>query len=318
MAPMLAVLVFVVVLLTAEGLFLVLRARRSDPDRVRRRLEALKERLPVADERVSILRRGKTGGPLAGLARALPLAPSLRLLLYRAGMPFGMRRFLLLSALLAVAGWAGAGLALGGALPGAPGLLAGCIPTIALRSQARRRQARFAEQLPEGLELLTRALRAGHGLGSGFQLVGGELADPIGTEFTLVAEELRFGVDLRAALQNLMHRVENPDLPYFVTAVLIQRQTGGNLAELLDRLGSLLRERSQFHGRVRALTAQGRGAALVLALWLPLITLVVYTVAPSYLAPLFENRWGHGVLATAALLDVAGYLSARRIATVEA
>ena len=97
-------------------------------------------------------------------------------------------------------------------------------------------------------------------------MVGDEFPDPIGTEFGLVAEEIRLGLDIRDALDNLTGRVENPDLPYFSTAVLIQRQTGGNLAELLDKLGTLLRERIQFYGRVRALTAQGRMAAIFLAL----------------------------------------------------
>ena len=314
MAPMLAVLVFVAALCVLEGVFLLVRARRSDPDRVHRRLEALRRRAFVPDERISLLNPVQAKGLLAGL----PVVARLRLLLYRAGMPFGMRRLVLLSALLGAAGWAVAGFLLGSAALGVVGLAAGAIPVLVLRSRAARRMRRFQDHLPDGLELLTRALRAGHGLGAGFQLVGSELADPIGTEFMLVAEELRFGVELRDALQNLMRRVENPDLPYFVTAVLIQRQTGGNLAELLDRLGGMLRERSQFHGRVQALTAQGRGAALILALWLPFITFVMYTVAPQYLEPLFENTWGHMVLAGAAVLDVTGYVVARRIANVEA
>lgn len=315
MAPMLAVLVFVAALLACEGLFLVLRARRSDPDRVQRRLEALKKRAGSAEQRISMLSRVHASGHLLD---GLPFVPALRLLLYRAGATIEARRFVLLSALLAGGGWAVTSLLLGSTVLGAAGLVLGAVPLFVLRGQASRRMRRFEEQFPDGLELLTRALRAGHGLQAGFQLVGSELPDPVGTEFMLVAEELRLGVELRDALQNLVRRVNNPDLPYFVTAVLIQRQTGGNLAELLDRLGGLLRERFQFHGRVRALTAQGRGAAVILALWLPFITFFIYQLAPDYLQPLFENSWGHMVLASAVALDVAGYLVARRISAVEA
>jgi tight adherence protein B len=161
-------------------------------------------------------------------------------------------------------------------------------------------------------------MRSGHSLIAGFQMVGEELSDPIGTEFNVVAEEVRLGLELRDALGNLMRRIDNENLAYLTTAVLIQRQTGGNLAELLDRLSTLLRERSQFKGRVRALTAQGRGAATFLALWLPFIICFVWMMAPDYLRPLFENRWGHYTLAAAFGLDGLAYFMALRIADVEA
>jgi len=149
-------------------------------------------------------------------------------------------------------------------------------------------------------------------------MVSEELADPIGTEFGVVAEEVRLGLELRDALGNLMRRVDNENLPYLTTAVLIQRQTGGNLAELLDRLSTMLRERIQFAGRVRAMTAQGRGAATFLALWLPIIIGFMWMLSPGYLAPLVENRWGHYTLAAAFGLDGLAYIMALRIADVEA
>jgi tight adherence protein B len=198
-----------------------------------------------------------------------------------------------------------------------PALLLGLIPWLFVRRAAAKRTRDFEEQLPDALELMTRCMRTGHALGAGFQMVGQEFADPIATEFGLVAEEIRMGLEVREALENLMNRVDNDDLPYFTTAVLIQRQTGGNLAELLDKLSTLLRERSQFHGRVRALTAQGRGAATFLALWLPFIILLVWVIAPSYLMPLVENDWGHAVLATAFGIDALAYYISLRIADVQ-
>jgi tight adherence protein B len=318
---MVYVLGFLAVLLAFEGFGLLVRGRRSsDPQRVRQRLRALapiRTEGGASDER-SLMRARAAGGPLGWLLRAIPRADAFELLLYRAGMPTTLPKLVLMSALLAGLGYTAAAIFTGSTLRGALGLLAGLVPFLTVRRAAIRRMRRLEDQLPEGLELLTRALRAGHGLSSGFQLVGDELEDPIGTEFGLVAEEVRYGLDLRDALENMVQRVQNPDLPYFTTAVLIQRQTGGNLAELLDKLSTLLRERQQFFGRVRALTAQGRGAALFLACWLPIITIIVQMVAPEYLQPLYENSWGHAVLLGAATTDVFAYLLARRIANVQA
>jgi tight adherence protein B len=297
-------------LLALEGVSALLRAR-SDPARVRQRLHRLAQRVAAIDARqASMLRQGGRVN--------LPSLAGLEKLLYRAGGPLGVTRFLLLSAGLAAFGYLAIFLLTGSAFRAIPGVVAVVLPWLGVRRAATKRMRSFQEQLPDALELLTRSLRTGHALGSGFQMVGEEFADPIGTEFGLVAEEIRLGLEAREALQNLMNRVENDDLPYFTTAVLIQRQTGGNLAEILDKLGTLLRERIQFHGRVRALTAQGRGAATFLALWLPVIILVVWVVAPEYLRPLFENGWGHAVLATAFGIDALAYYMALRIADVQA
>jgi tight adherence protein B len=315
------VLVFLAVLLAVEGVVMMTRKGNGKVDarRVRDRLKALSPTRPgVAPPEAGVMRAREARGWLGRWMEGAPSVSSLDLLLYRAGMPTTTVRFVLLTLLLAGLGYAATLLWTDPARAALGGLVASAIPYLAVRNMARRRTRRFEEQLPEGLELLTRSLRAGHGLGSGFHMVGEEMGDPIGTEFGLVAEEVRFGLDMRDALDNLTRRVDNQDLPYFTTAVLIQRQTGGNLAELLDKLSMLLRERAQFYGKVRALTAQGRGAAAFLACWLPLISAVVWFTSPTYLEPLFENRWGHAVIAAAVVTDIAGYLIARRIADVQA
>ena len=295
-------------LLALEALFAFLRGR-IDPARVRRRLQTLAKRVAEV-ERGSILRKG------ARPSRSN--ADELARLLYRAGSSLTPRRFLLFSAGLAGLGFLAILVLIQDPWRAIPALLLGLIPWLGVRRAATRRMRAFEEQLPGALELLTRCMRTGHSLGAGFQMVGEELEDPVGTEFGLVAEEIRLGLGLRESLENLMRRVVNDDLPYFTTAVLIQRQTGGNLAELLDKLGTLLRERIQFHGRVRALTAQGRGAATFLALWLPFIVLVVWIVSPEYLKPLIQNDWGHTVLGVAFGIDALAYYMALRIADVQA
>jgi tight adherence protein B len=308
---MVFVFVFVAALLAFEGLS-DLFSRRRDPVRVRSRLTNLAARVGNVEmeQGESILRR-------RGSSRIRKLL-ELELLLYRAGSPMGVPRFLAAAGLLAAVGFFIVFALAQDSLRSAPGLLTGFLPLIWARSRAGKRMRALDAQLSNGLELVTRSMRSGHSLISGFQMVGEELADPIGTEFGIVAEEVRLGLELRDALGNLMRRIDNDNLPYLTTAVLIQRQTGGNLAELLDRLSALLRERTQFTGRVRSLTAQGRGAATFLALWLPFIICVVWMVAPDYIKPLFENRWGHYTLAAAFGMDGLAYFMALRIADVEA
>jgi tight adherence protein B len=305
------VFVFVGALLALEGLS-ELFSHRRDPARVRKRLGSLASRVGSVevDSGESILRR-------RGRSHIRKLL-ELELLLYRAGTLIGVRRFLGVSAGLAAIGFFSAFSLTQDSFRSAPGLLLGVLPLLWARSKSGKRMREFDAQLANALELVTRSMRSGHSLIAGFQMVGEELPDPIGTEFGVVAEEVRLGLELRDALGNLMRRVDNENLPYLTTAVLIQRQTGGNLAELLDRLSTLLRERIQFSGRVHALTAQGRGAATFLALWLPFIILIVWMLAPDYLRPLFENSWGHYVLAAAFGLDGLAYFMALRIADVEA
>ena len=297
-------------LLALEGASALLRARR-DPARVRKRLQAIAKRVAQLDAKDESILRG-------GASLRAPSLVGLESLLYRAGGPMTAQRFVAVSAGLAVGGFVIAFAFTHHVTRSLPALLPGLLPWLAVRRTAAARTRAFEALLPEGLELMTRCLRTGHALGAAFQMVGDELPDPIGTEFGLVAEEIRLGLGIRDALDNLMGRVDNPDLPYFSTAVLIQRQTGGNLAELLDKLGSLLRERIQFTGRVRALTAQGRMAAIFLALWLPFIVALTWVVSPDYLQPLVDTNWGNGVLAGAFGVDVLAYYISVRIADVQA
>ncbi len=320
MSPMLYVLVFLATVLAVEGVVSIVRENRSgQTTRARRRLRALAGSLQAGGEReTSLLRAAQQGRVQLGslLLNLLPNRKRIELLLYRAGAPMTASRFLALSGVLAMVGWFAAGAVSNDLLAGLPGLGLGLAPWIVVRAQASKRMRVFEEQFPDSLELLTRALRAGHSLGTGFHLVGEEMQDPIGNEFAQVAEEIKFGLDIRTALLNLSHRIENPDLPYFVTAVLIQRETGGNLAELLDNLGGLVRERAKFHGKLRAITAQGRMTAAILALW-PAITvaLLVWT-HPSYIEPLLYTDTGHTALAVSLVLCAVGYGIARRLADV--
>jgi len=307
MSPIVFVIGLVAALLAFEGLAGLL-SRRTEPSRIRARLQRLAPNVtPNTPGKGDTILRPK-----------VRVFGGLELLLYRAGAPMRPFTFLVLSAAMALLPFAGILALTGSPVRAAPALASGVLPWVFVRRKAKARMRKFHEQLPDAIELLTRSLRAGHALGTGFQLVGDELSDPVGTELGQLSEEIRLGLDVREALDNLMARVDNPDLPYLATAVVIQRQTGGNLAELLDKLGDMLRQRMQFAGRVHAMTAQGRGAATFLALWLPAIVGIVTVMAPGYLEPLFVNTWGHAVLAGAFGIDIVAYILARRISNVEA
>jgi tight adherence protein B len=142
------------------------------------------------------------------------------------------------------------------------------------------------------------------------------MPEPIALEFGLVAEEIKFGLDSRSALRNLAERVNNRDIPFFVTAVLIQRETGGNLAELLDMLAVILRERAKFYGKVRAMTSQGRMTANVLALWPAITVALVSWTGSDYLEPLFTPA-GRFALFGSIVFVIIGWLIARRLAEVQ-
>jgi tight adherence protein B len=311
--PLVFVLAFLSFLMLMEGLYPTVRS--DDRERARR----TKERLREFSRSLQPIQPREDDATIVRIApRRRGALDRLQALLLRAGTAQTARRFLITSLGAALAGFLGTYALTTSALRAAPAVVLGAAPLLLVRRRAAKRMQTFADQLPEGLELLTRTLRAGHALSAGFSLVGEETPDPLGTEFSLVAEELRFGLELREALENLNARVANPDLPYFTTAVLIQRQTGGNLAELLEKLGSMLRERIQFSGRVRAMTAQGRGAATFLALWMPGMVALLMVVAPTFLDPMFNTPLGLVLLTAAFAIDIVAYLLARRIADVQA
>ena len=226
-------------------------------------------------------------------------------------------RFFLISGGMALAGAAVSMFA--GLHPGVtavPAILCGLLPLGWLMFRRRRRFRKFAAQLPDALELISRALRAGHSLASGFHLAGEEMTDPIGKEFSRVFDEQNLGISMEDALQSLTLRVPNLDLRFFVTAVVLQRQTGGDLAEILDKIGYLIRERFKIWGQVQALTGEGRLSGIVLLALPPALFLAVYKLNPDYVTVLFTDPLGRKMLLVAAVLQVVGALVIRKIVNI--
>jgi len=185
---------------------------------------------------------------------------------------------------------------------------------------SRRRSARFyrfGEKFPDAIDLLVRAVRAGHSLTSAIELIALELSEPLAEEFRKVFEEQKFGMPVRDALLNLAERVPLLDVKFFVTALLLQRESGGNLAEILEKLAYLIRERFKLLRQLRVYTAHARVTMFIL-MGMPLGWLVlVMSVSPDYIRPLFTDSLGHKFIAAAVLLQLFGFLLIRRIARIQ-
>ena len=166
------------------------------------------------------------------------------------------------------------------------------LPPMAVYIKRKRRLNKFLTQLPDVFELMGQALRAGHSLANAIMLIGQQLPDPAGTEFARVFHEQNLGIKIEEALQNMARRIGLLDVRFFVTAVLIQRQTGGDLAEVLDNIGTVIRERLKLFGMVKALTAEGRLSGWVL-LALPVVCLgMELVVNPTYADVLLHDQLG--------------------------
>jgi tight adherence protein B len=292
-----------------------------------RRREALRKRVQwssaaqceVRADPESLLRETQSdlGALFSRAATRIPLLRKLELLLYRAGNPFTPTRLMTASGLLALSGLGIGALIFGTLLEGLPFAAIGALPWLYVVQLKKRRTQRFDRQFPEALSLLTRALRAGHSLSMGMQMVASELPDPVGTEFGLVAREIALGLAPNTAIANLQDRFGATDLPFFVTSVLVQQETGGNLAEILDNLGKVIRDRMQFHGKVKSLTAEARFSANVLLALPAVVVVLMYMVSPENVRPLFETEQGHMLALASAVMLAIGAVICRKISKVE-
>jgi tight adherence protein B len=172
----------------------------------------------------------------------------------------------------------------------------------------------FEEQFPEAMDLISRALRAGHAFTTGLGMVADEIPAPVGTEFRRLFDEQNFGMSLTDALRAMAERVPVLDARFFVTAVLTQRESGGNLSEILDNLAHVMRERFKFKRQIRVISAHGRISAWILSALPPVMALAVFAMSPHYLDPLINDPLGINLILIAGTLQVVGtYIIARMV-----
>jgi tight adherence protein B len=213
---------------------------------------------------------------------------------------------LLLAAVAALAG--------GNLLFGWLGALVGFFIPYAYASHLRsKRFHKFEEKFPEAIDTLARAVRAGHAFTTAVEMIANEVGEPVASEFRQLFEEQKFGLPVRDALMNLTERVPLVDVKFFVTAVMLQRETGGNLAEILDNLSYVIRERFKILRQVRVHTAQGRLTMVLLMALPPTIVVVMQLLNPGFIHPLFADPLGHALIVGGIALQTMGYFVIRKI-----
>ncbi|MFB3854338.1 MAG: type II secretion system F family protein [Vicinamibacterales bacterium] len=246
------------------------------------------------------------------------LGPSLGSIIGQAGLKTSGTTFVLMT----VASGAAAGATFGLLTRSPWGFAVGAVvgfatPPMVLSRKRGARLRRFEEQFPEALDLLSRAIRAGHALTTALGMVAEEAPDPIGPEFRKTYDEQNYGLPLRDALDNLAARVPLLDVKFFVTAVLIQRETGGNLSEILDNLAHVVRERFKILRQVRVHTAHGRYTGYVLMALPAFLIVALWFINPEHIGLLFTERMGQTMLIAAIVLQIFGYLWIKRIVKIE-
>ncbi len=196
-------------------------------------------------------------------------------------------------------------------------ILGGLLPYSFASYRRAKRFEKFEGLFPEAIDTLARAVRAGHAFTTALELISNEISDPVSSEFRKLFEEQKFGLPVRDALLNLVERVPLVDVKFFVTAVMIQRETGGNLAEILDNLSYVIRERFKIMRQVRVYTAQGRLTMLLLMALPPIIIVVMQLMNPSFIQPLFNDPIGHALIVAGITLQTVGYFVIRKVIQIQ-
>ncbi len=315
-AVIVAIVIFVIVFLVIQtSIFAYRSIRYPDRDKIKRRLETLSS--TQYDVSITDIRKKRTLSKISFINKLLSGAATvgrLERLVMQADSKYPVGFFLLLTAVLALSGYTVGLLAFRDQLISLLlSVLLGCSPIFYLVLKKKKRIARFEAQLPEALDLIARALRSGHAFASGMKMVAEEFAVPLGPEFRETMEEIHYGASTGDALKSLTQRVDCPDLKYFVISVILQRETGGNLAEIIESIAYIIRERFKLQGKIRILTAEARFSALILIL-LPFIAVIaMHFLNPDYINTLLSTELGRTSIAIALGMMFVGILVMKRI-----
>jgi tight adherence protein B len=315
-----AVLVFVVVTLAVFSAVSLLDQRQARARILRDRLSSIQKPAEQPVPAVALLRDELLSQIPAfdTWLRRSERVSLLQKMLAQGNVDVRAGNFLMLCAVSALAFAAIAYFAGGKLMFGWAGALLGFFIPYAFASHMRtRRFQKFEEKFPEAIDTLARAVRAGHAFTTAVELIANEVAEPVGGEFRQLFEEQKFGLPVRDALLNLADRIPLVDVKFFVTAVMLQRETGGNLAEILDNLSYVIRERFKILRQVRVHTAQGRLTMLLLMALPPTIVIVMLLINPGFILPLFNEWLGHVAIVVAISLQTLGYFVIRRIIRIQ-
>ena len=312
-----ATLIFLAVVLLIEGAYLVWNSSKGpEAERIARRLRTMSAGSHGGEQTISIVKdRLLSKTPMMQrVLLQMPRVGAMDRLLQQSGVTWSVSDFFGLTLIAFLAALFGTGylplpwifrLAIAG--------VAALLPYLYVTRAKTKRLVRIEQQLPDALDLMGRALRAGHAFPTALKMVGDEMSDPIASEFRVAFDEVNFGISMPEALMNLATRVPSTDLRYFVIAVLIQRETGGNLSELLASISTIIRERIKLMGQVRVLSAEGKMSAWVLGL-LPFgAALMIQLTNPKFLEVLYTDPGGRKMLAVVGVMMLLGVLAMRKI-----
>jgi tight adherence protein B len=313
-----------VVLATAGGYFLLdSRMRRSDLDSIKSRLLGGSGKTAKRKDAIPALMQAedaKKDRMVLALLRRFQLRHFLQDLLERAGLRWPVARLarLVLTGLLL--GFSAPWYLLPAPLDRAAffaGPLCGALPVLYVWRKGKQRIRKFEAQFPEGLEFVARAMRAGHAFSVSLEMLHQEFDEPLAGEFRRTFDEQNLGLPLEVALEKLAARMPLLDVQFFVSAVLLQKRTGGNLAEVLDKLAYLIRERFKLRGRIRAISAHGRMTGTVLSLIPAAVAVMMFYVNPQYVMFFIRDATGHWMMGGAIGLQMVGYAVIKKIVSIE-
>jgi tight adherence protein B len=297
---------------------------------MRRKLEARLEGLSKAPDeeegsgaagKVQALLRKREEGPLPGLDRLVggtTRGSAFGRWAAQSGVKTTVSALVIMAVLAAIVGAVAVRFATGAAWGLPLGAVIGfALPFAVLNFKRTRRLRKFEEMFPEALDLIARALKAGHAFNTGLKMVADEMAEPVGPEFRKTFDEQNFGLPLKDALENLTRRIPNLDVRFFATAVLIQRETGGNLSEILENLAHVVRERFKILRQVRVYTAHGRMTGYVLLALPAVLCIALSFINPEHMNLLFRERLGQMMLGAAVVMQTIGYFWIRQVVKIE-
>jgi tight adherence protein B len=331
-------LVFFAVLFAAFGIWLLVGQRTAARTRVAMRLKGVRQinhyelgdalarnrerESKKREHRKDALRR-KAYSDIPAINDALKRtswADKLNGMLLQAQIPINVTSFVMICALLMAMGVAVSVLwrrQLDPLLALVFGLVLGGAPAFYVLLKVRLRLKRFGNQLPDALDLLSSSVKAGQSLNAAVQNVADEMPDPIADEFKILADELTFGVTFDEALQHLVARVNTPDVRFFCSALMIQKETGGSLAEVLDGLQKTIRERFRILGQVKTLTAQGKLSGLIVGMLPVALCAIIYSINPDYMHPLFTDPFGRKLILVGLTMQMIGVFVIFRIVNIK-
>lgn len=320
-ALLIALLVFVVV-----ALFTFVGASLFDQRSAQARL--IKDRLATVqksperdpDEELALVRDEQLSKipALDTLFRRSARVSAMQDALLQAGMKYRAGNFILLCLASGVVIGVAAVLATGNpAIGWAAMIIGGFLPYSFVSYRRRKRFEKIEELFPEAIDTLARAVRAGHAFTTALEMISNEVSEPLAGEFRQLFEEQKFGMPVRDALTNLTERVPLVDVKFFVTAVMLQRETGGNIAEILGNLSNVIRERFKLQRQVRVHTAQGRLTMVLLMAMPPAVLTILWMFSPDFVKPLFYDPVGHSLLVASIALQTIGYFVIRKIIKIQ-